>query len=52
MTIRTMDAGQNKDYVAPAIETLDLQCEQSIMTSSGDYGLPGEDPFVNDFGNF
>ena len=52
MTIRTMNAGQSKDYVSPAIETLTLQCEQAIMTGSGDYGLPGEEPFVNDFGNF
>lgn len=53
MTFKKTDAGQ-KNYVSPAIEALDLQCEQAIMaTSGGDlYGLPGEDPFVNDFGEF
>ena len=52
MTFKKMDAGQKSNYVSPAIETLDLQCEQAIMASSGGYGLPGEDPFVNDFGDF
>lgn len=51
MTFKNTDAGQ-KNYVSPAIEALDLQCEQAIMASSGGYGLPGEDPFVNDFGEF
>lgn len=52
MTFKKMDAGQKNNYVSPAIETLDLQCEQAIMASSGGFGLPGEDPDVNDFGDF
>ena len=54
MTFKKMDAVKKSNYVAPAIETLDLQCEQAMMaTSGGDlFGLPGEDPFVNDFGDF
>ena len=51
MTFKTTDAG---NYISPAIKTLDMQCEQAILTSSGgdNFGLPGEDPIVNDFGNF
>lgn len=52
MTLKKIDAGQKANYVSPAIETLDLQCEQAIMASSGGFGLPGEDPFINDFGEF
>lgn len=55
MTIRHDVSGLEKRlYVAPEIETIDIMTEQAIMASSnGDqYGLPGEDPIINDFGNF
>lgn len=53
MTIRQKGSGLEKQlYIAPEIETIDVQCEQAIMTASGVYGTPGEDPIVNDFGEF
>ena len=51
MTIREEVPGLEKQlYVAPGIETIDVQAEQAIMT--GSFGTPGEDPVINDFGEF
>lgn len=53
MTIRQRVSGLEKQlYIAPEIEMIHVQCEQAIMTASGVYGTPGEDPIVNDFGEF
>lgn len=45
---------EKQQYVAPEIFAIEIDCEQAIMAASSDnlYGTPGEDPFVNDFGNF
>jgi hypothetical protein len=55
MTIRQRVSGLEKQlYIAPEIEMIHVQCEQAIMTGSLNlpYGTPGEDPIVNDFGEF
>lgn len=53
MTIRQDVPSLEKQlYVAPGIQTINVQCEQAIMTASGVYGTPGEDPVINDFGEF
>lgn len=55
MTIRQIVSGLEKQlYIALEIEMIHVQCEQAIMTGSLNlpYGTPGEDPIVNDFGEF
>ena len=52
MAFKMMNAGQKDNYIAPAIEKIDFQSEQAVLASSGVFGLPGEEPGVNDFGEF
>lgn len=55
MTIRHASPGLEKQlYVAPGIEELNIEFEQTILTGSPNnpYGAPGEDPDVNYFGEF
>lgn len=53
MTFKKMNAEHECNYISPAIETLDFECEQAVLAGSDNYyGRPGEDPTVNDFGDF
>ena len=50
MTDRFNITGLEKHYSAPEIQTIEILCEQSIMT--GSFGAPGADPDINDWGEF
>lgn len=50
MTDRLNITGMENKYSAPEIKTIEILCEQCIMT--GSLGNPGADPDINDWGEF
>ena len=50
MTDRLNITGMENKYSAPEIKTIEILCEQSIMT--GSLGNPGAAPDINDWGEF